>query len=49
METRTVKSAPTKPHNTQSGLIEIREADIVLLLHLRSSKGAIQLRRQLAS
>ena len=31
METRTVKSAPTKPHNTRTGLIEIREVDIVLL------------------
>jgi hypothetical protein len=30
-----LKVGPTKPGNTQSGLIEIREVDIVSLLHLR--------------
>ena len=38
METRTVKR-PTKPHNTQTGLIEIREVDIVRLPHLRFRNG----------
>ena len=46
---RQPKAGPTKPDNTQTGLIEIRQVDIVFLLHLRFSKGAIQLRRQLAS
>jgi hypothetical protein len=39
METRTVKSAPTKPHNMQTGLIEIREVDIVLSPHPRFRNG----------
>jgi len=34
-----LKVGPTKPDNTQSGLIEIREVDIVSLLHLHFSKG----------
>ena len=39
METRRVKSAPTKPHHTQTGLIEIREVDIVLSPHPRFRNG----------
>ena len=39
METRTVKSALTKLHPTQTGLIEIREVDIVLLPHPRFRNG----------
>ncbi len=34
-----LKAGPTKPDNTQSGHVEIREVDIVFLLHLRFSKG----------
>jgi hypothetical protein len=34
-------------HNTQTGHIEIREVDIVLLPHPGFSNGQIQLRRQL--
>ena len=34
-----LKVGPTKPDNTQSGLIEIREVDIVFLLHRRLAMG----------
>ena len=39
METRTVESARAKLHPTQTGLIEIREVDIVLLPHPRFRNG----------
>jgi hypothetical protein len=44
---RKPKAGPTKPDNTQTGHVEIREVDIVLLPHRPFSNGQIQLRRQL--
>jgi hypothetical protein len=40
------KAGRTRPNNTQSGLVEIRQLDLVFLPHRRFSNGVIQLRRQ---